>query len=172
MKNDLKELVKKYTIFNKKIIEAKTIGISINENNKNTLTKFNKLLTNEIKNFYDSQNINQDNISNKDIIIKELNNEIEKLKERLSRYPFELSKGEKLISVIFTSSDENMNYSIICKNTQRFIELEKKLYNVYPQYSESNNYFMINGNRVNKAKTLDENDIRNSDTIILTQNNI
>ena len=172
MKNDLKELIKKYTIFNKKIIEAKTIGISINENNKNTLTKFNKLLTNEIKNFYDSQNINQDNISNKDIIIKELNNEIEKLKERLSRYPFELSKGEKLISVIFTSSDENMNYSIICKNTQRFIELEKKLYNVYPQYSESNNYFMINGNRVNKAKTLDKNDIRNSDTIILTQNNI
>ena len=172
MKNDLKEFIKKYTIFNKKIIEAKTIGISINENNKNTLTKFNKLLTNEIKNFYDSQNINQDNISNKDIIIKELNNEIDKLKEKLSRYPFELSKGEKLISIIFTSSDENMHYSIICKNTQKFVELEKKLYKDYPEYSESNNYFMIDGNKVNKDKSLDENKIRNSDIIVLTQNNI
>jgi len=131
------------------------------------------LLNNEIKNFCDSQNIkeNKDN-SNKDIIIKKLNNEIDKLKEKLSRYPFELSKGEKLISVIFTSSDQNMLYSIICKNTQKFNELEKKLYKVYPEYSESNNYFMINGNRVKKTKSLDENKIKNNDIIILTQNDI
>ena len=84
----------------------------------------------------------------------------------------ELSKGEKLISVIFTSSDQNMYYSIICKNTQKFIELEKKLYNNYPEYSESDNFFMINENRVNKDKSLDENNIRNNDIIILRQNNI
>ena len=145
----------------------------MNENNKNELMKINELLNNEIKKFCDSQNINEYIInSNKDIIIKELNNEIDKLKEKLSRYPFELSKGEKLISVIFTSSDESMHYSIICKNTQKFIELEQKLYNDYPQYSKSNNYFMINGNRVDKNKSLDENKIRNSDVIILTQNNI
>ena len=145
----------------------------MNENNKNELMKINELLNNEIKKFCDSQNINEYIInSNKDIIIKELNNEIDQLKEKLSRYPFELSKGEKLISVIFTSSDESMHYSIICKNTQKFIELEQKLYNDYPQYSKSNNYFMINGNRVDKNKSLDENKIRNSDVIILTQNNI
>ena len=61
---------------------------------------------------------------------------------------------------------------ILCKNTQKFTELEEKLYNDYPQYSKSNNYFMINGNIVNKNKSLDENKIRNSDVIILTQNNI
>ena len=61
---------------------------------------------------------------------------------------------------------------ILCKNTQKFIELEQKLCNDYPEYSESNNYFMINGNRVDKNKSLDENKIRNSDVIILTQNNI
>ena len=31
---------------------------------------------------------------------------------------------------------------------------------------------MINGKRVKKTKSLDENKIRNSDIIILTQNNI
>ena len=65
-----------------------------------------------------------------------------------------------------------MFYSIICKNTQKFIELEKKLYKDYPEYSKSDNYFMINGNRVDKTKSLDGNKIRNNDVIILTQNNI
>ena len=169
----MNEVIKKYKIFNNKIIDAKKLGISINEYHKNELIKINKLLNNEINNFYDSQNINdnKDN-SNKDNIIKELNNEIDKLKEKLSRYPLELSNGEKLLSVIFTSSDQNMFYSIICKNTQKFIELEKKLYNDYPEYSKSDNYFMVNGNRVDKTKSLDKNKIRNNDVIILTQNNI
>jgi len=65
-----------------------------------------------------------------------------------------------------------MYYSLICKNTEKFIELEKKIYNEYPEYSKTNNYFMINGNRVNKDQTLDENKIRNNDIIILAQNNI
>ena len=65
-----------------------------------------------------------------------------------------------------------MHYSIICKNTQKFTELEEKLYKEYPEYSKSNNYFIINGNRVNKTKSLDENKIRNNDIIILTENNI
>ena len=169
----MNEIIKKYKIFNNKIIKAQNFGININENNKNEIIEINELLNNEFKNFYDSQNIIKDkDNSNKDIIIKELSKEIDKLKEKLSRYPFELSKGEKLISVIFTSSDQNMFYSIICKNTQKFNELEEKLYNDYPEYSKSNNYFIINGNRVNKTKSIDENKIRSSDIIILTQNNI
>ena len=167
----MNEFIKKYKILNSKIIETKKYHI--NENNKNKLNEINELINKEIKNFYDFQNIikGKDN-SNKDNIIKDLNNEIDRLKEKLSRYPLELSKGEKLISVIFTSSDQNMFYSIICKNTQKFNELEKKLYNDYPEYTEYDNYFMINGNRANKTKSLDENKIRNSDIIILTQNNI
>jgi len=173
MENNLNDIIRKYKIFNNKIIEAKKFGISININNKNKLIEINEILNKEIKNFYESQNKNEDkNNSNKDNNIKELYNEIDKLKEKLSRYPFELSKGEKLISVIFTSSDKNLLYSIICKNTEKFIELEKKLYNDYPEYSESDNYFMVKGNRVNKIKSLDENKIRNNDIIILKKYNI
>ena len=133
MKNELNDFIKKYKIFNNKILKVKKFGININENDKNQLIEINELLNNEINKFNDSQNINEgNNNSNKDIIIKELNNEIDKLKEKISRYPLELSKEEKLISIIFTSLDEKIHYSIICKNTQKFNELEKKLYNDYP----------------------------------------
>ena len=168
----MNEVIKKYKIFNNKIIKATKFGINISKNNKNELMKINELLNNEFKNFYDSQNIKKDkDNTNKNIIIKELYNEIGNLKEKLSIYPFELSKGEKLFSIIFTSSDQNMYHSIICKNTQKFFELEQKLYNDYPEYSGANNCFMINGNRINKFISLDENKIRNNDIIILTQNN-
>ena len=173
MKNDLNELMEKYKIFNDKLIEAKKHGISKDEYNNHKLFEIIELLKNEIQKLDDSQNTKEVRIiSNKDIIIKKQEDEIDKLKEKLSEYPFELSKGENLISVIFTSSDENMYYSVICKNTEKFIELEQKLYKDYPEYSKSDNYFLINGKRVNKAKSLDENKIRNSDIIILTQNNI
>ena len=46
--------------------------------------------------------------------------EIEKLKLKLSRFPFELDEGEKLISVILTSVDQKILHSIICKNTSKF----------------------------------------------------
>ena len=103
---------------------------------------------------------------------KQLYLKIDELKDELSRYPLELSKGEKLISVIFTSSDKMILYSVICKNTENFIKLEEKLYNNYPEYSESDNYFMVNGNIISKFKTLDENKIKDNDNIILAKRTI
>ena len=65
---------------------------------------------------------------------------------------FELSENEKLMTVIFNSKDEEIHYSLICKNTDIFNRLENSLYNVYPELTESENYFTSNGIRVNKFK--------------------
>ena len=115
-------------------------------------------------------------IEMKTININELNQiKIEKekklniLEKKLSKFPFELKEEDKLMSVIFTSFDENFYYSIICKNTDRFDTIEKKLYDAYSQYSETENYFTINGNRIEKEKTLEYNKIKNNDIIILNQ---
>ena len=97
----------------------------------------------------------------------DFNKKIEDLKEIISRYPVELSKGEKLISVLFQSFDNNIYYSIICKNTDIFKKLEDKLYFDYPEYSKNGNFFTVNGNRVIQDKNLDENNIHNNDIIIL-----
>jgi hypothetical protein len=167
----LNDAVRGFKFVNKEIKDDLNIEIKY----KNELIDMNELIIKEIKKFNDSININEDkNISNldKDITIKQLYKDMDELKKQLSLYPFELSKGEKLISVIFSSLDENILYSIICKNTEKFSKLEEKLYNDYPEYSKFDNYFMYNGNRVNKMKTLDENKIKNGSVIILIKNKL
>ena len=78
-----------------------------------------------------------------------------------------MNEREKLISVIFIFFDKNLYYSIICKNYDRFDTIEKKLYDVYSEYSETKNFFTVNGKRINKVKTLEYNNINNNDLIIL-----
>ena len=93
--------------------------------------------------------------------------EIKKLNEMKMRFPFELLENEKLMTIIIISGDQKVHYSIICKNTQKFTEIEHKLYQKYPEYLESENYFLSNGNKINKYRTLEENKIKNSDIITL-----
>ena len=94
------------------------------------------------------------------------------LKEKNKRYPFELNENEKLMSIIFTNSKHEFHCSFICKNTDKFRELELRLYEKLPQYGNSSNYFMINGNRVNNHKTLEDNHINDSDVVILYRNKV
>ena len=93
-----------------------------------------------------------------------MNEEIKNLK---LKFPFELSENEELMSVIFISSDLTIHYSIICKNTDQFTKIETELYKEYPKYKETENYFIVNGNRINKYKSLKENNIKNSNIIEL-----
>jgi len=119
--------------------------------------KKNNALQIEIK-----KNVNSDKIV-------DLYKRIDDLKEKLSRYPCELSYGEKLMSVIITSQDQKIHFSIICKNTTTFNRIEEKIYKDYPEFLEIENYFLVNGNKINKYKTMEENHIKNSDIIILHQ---
>ena len=57
----------------------------------------------------------------------ELYSKIDDLKEKLSRYPFELNKNEKMMSVIFISSDQKIHYSVICKNTEKIQSIRSKI---------------------------------------------
>ena len=103
----------------------------------------------------------------KDIEIREKNKEIQKLNERISRFPFELSENEQLMSVIFISTDQNIHYSIICKNTDQFTKVETKLYKEFPRYEDIENVFVVNGRKINKYKSLKDNNVKNNDIIQL-----
>ena len=85
----------------------------------------------------------------------------------ISNYPVKLSEGEKLMSVIFVSSDQNVHYSVICKNTDKFSKIENMLYDEYPEYIETENNFEVNGNKINKYKSLEYNKIKNNDIIVI-----
>ena len=108
----------------------------------------------------------------KDENIKQLlesNNEYKNVVDALkSSISFKLSGKEKLISIIFISQDQRIKYPIICKNSQKFNEVENLLYDKFPDYKKSVNVFLLGGDSIKSSLTLDENKIKDGDIITIT----
>ena len=129
------------------------------QNNKN----------NEIKNI----NINEIKKLREEIIQKE--NQINRLKLELQN---EKNKNNKklidlndILAINFISTDQKINkYPISCFKTDRFAEIEEKLYQEFDEFRETNNTFIVNGTTVLRFKKMSENNIKNGDTIQLIQN--
>ena len=116
-------------------------------------------------NFSNAQNSSHDSIYK---LIKDKENIINDLNEKLKRFPFILEKNEKLMSIIFSSFDEKINYSLICKNTDNIHKLEGELYKEFPNLFEGQKYlFFYKGKSINKYQTFESNHIKNGDIIIL-----
>ena len=149
IKEELNNEKNKNIILNKKVIELEQL---IN------------LKNNEIKGL----NKEKDNNRILNIKVTELektiglkNNEIAELKK----------SNKKIYSINFTSTDQKiLNYSLICKNTDIFVKLEQQLYEDFPEYKNKETYFMKNAVKINRFKSLDENNIKKNDVIILNTN--
>ena len=97
------------------------------------------------------------------------NNRLQAQKDNLkSEYNgIELNSGEELISIVFTSEDDGFQDCFICKNTDKFKDIEEKFYTErQPHLKDSTNIFKINGKVIDKSKTMKENSIGDSSTII------
>jgi len=112
------------------------------------------------------EKLNQINLESKEQIRKK-EKIIKEYELKISQFPFEFSPGEKIMSIIFISSDQNIISSFICKNTDIFKFLENKFYENYSEYKGLDNIFIINGRKINKNKSLDENKIKNNDIITI-----
>ena len=108
--------------------------------------------------------IKQNELNNNNFINETLKNELNNLK---SVIPFKIQPSEKLMSVVFSSEDQNIHYSVICKNTDKFERIENLLYDEYPEYKKPNNCFKVDGNIINKKDTLEDNKIKDKSIIIL-----
>ena len=51
---------------------------------------------------------------------------------KLFRNYYKFSEGEKLISIQFISGEQDIKYSLITKNTEKFFKIEALLYENYP----------------------------------------
>ena len=112
----------------------------------------------------------RNNVGNKDNVLKLMDKLLlkeEEIQEMKSRYPFEILKGEKLISLIFMSYNQEIHYSIICKDSDKFTNVENLLYDEFPKFRETENFFVSEGNKINKYKTLKENNLKNGSIIML-----
>ena len=151
----IQELEKIITIKGNQNINEKS---NINFNNEDKINELSEKLKHLNNNIND--NINKDKYNQ---LLEEM-----KIKDNnISNYPIKISEGEQLITVTFVSSDQKVHYSVICKNTDKFNIVENKLYEEYPEYLESENYFIVNGNKINKYKSLEFNKIKNNDIIML-----
>ena len=151
-------------IMNQKKKKKKILEERLNELN-NKIIEYKQI----IEKNQDDIKIYQDN-SYKSIINKilEKDNENKILQAKLKRYPFELNEGEEILCINFCSRDKKIqNYSAICKNTDKFNIIENKLYKDYPEFYETENHFICKGNKINKNKSLEENNIHNNDVIIM-----
>ena len=95
-----------------------------------------------------------------------MENEIKKLKEIL---PFEYKKGEKIYTVNFISLNEDIHYSMICKNTDKFYRLEESFYDKFPEYKLNDNIFLFNNKIIDKFNNLESNNINDNDIIVVKQ---
>ena len=158
----INNLEEKIIILNKQLTEEKNKNYNLSKENSEMKAKIEQL------NF---KIINQNNFNNFNIQIKtnELYEKILDLQEKLKRFPFILEKNEKLMSIIFASVDQKIHYSIVCKNTDKIHKLEEELYREYPQFSETDNYFMCKGKVLNRFHSFEKNNIKNGDVIIVDQ---
>ena len=153
----IKELEKIINIKGEQNLKEKSI-IEMGNQEKNLINELNDKLKNLNANL--NNNLNKDKLN-------ELLEEIRIKDKIISKCPIQLSEGEKLLSVIFVSSDQKVHYSVICKNTDKFNKIEGMLYDEYPEYMESNNFFLVNGKTINKFKSLEANEIKNNSIIML-----
>ena len=137
----------------------------------------NKILFNEniqLKNFINNLQRNINNYENK---IKLLETEIQRYKSNFNNFNNFynqtdktlniLKPKEKIMAINFVSLgiQDIGHYCLPCKNTDLFVRLEEKLNNDFPLLKDREAYFEVNGRRLKRFKTLDENKIKSNDII-------
>ena len=100
--------------------------------------------------------------------VKQLESELNDLKSQLNNNDSlsHIKPGEKIIAINFSLNKE-IQKPIACKNTDIIARLEEKLYNEYPKFKDYNNNLAVNGKIIKRFKTLDENGIKDGDSIIV-----
>lgn len=142
---------------------------SIIEERKEYLDEEKKILKkfkNDFKKYsYSNINMMEEKINNFKKKIKEKTLEINQLNFNI----IYLNSNENLISVIFTEK-KNILYSFVCKNTDEFSKIESSFYDIYPHYKDIRKFYLVNDNKIDTSKTLEENNINNGDIIELKSN--
>ena len=150
-----------------------------NNSKDNEILKLKKEL-NEAKQTIEQQKIKIQNLenqinninSNNNIIIQNYKNIINQKKQELNNLKSKIQNNNisskinyidinRMMTVNFISMDSKIHFAIPCLDTDTFAEVEEKLYKQFPEYRETNNSFLANGQKVLRFKTIKENKIGN-----------
>ena len=67
----------------------------------------------------------------------------------------------------FNLVDKRISYSVSCKNTDIFVDIEEMFLDKYPEYKDKEIYYMVNSFKIRRFKTIEENRIKNNDKIMV-----
>ena len=138
---------------------------NINKKNKSTIEQLqSKLNDNNIK-LESYQKI----ILEKEKEIEYLKNEIQNNKGNNSFNKTFYSR-DQMLALNFISSDQRMHFAVPCVKKDLFVDVEKKLYEQFPQYKETNNTFMVNASIILRFKTIEENKLQSGIPILIITN--
>ena len=150
---------------NQKLINSLKETISINEEKIYELEKEKEIHLNKIKKFEEERK--KINIKHEEEMAK-INEEHEENMKKMEN--LNLYNLNDIISLNFSSTDQKINYSLPCLKNDIFAVVEEKLYKEYPEYRETNNFFIQSGQSILRFKTLKENNIKPGLPIMLFNN--
>ena len=117
---------------------------------------------------------NLDNKNYKNIVIKNIINELKEFEDDFFKFKgLEVDDMKNFVDynnimvINFISDDGMINQGIKCLKTELFAEVEEKLYKIYDKCRNTNNVFLHGGNIVLRFKTIEENNIKDADKILL-----
>ena len=79
----------------------------------------------------------------------------------------ELVNFNNIIVIQFTSTDQKIQRGIKCLPSHKFVEVEEKLYQIYPEYRTTNNSFVTEGRPIIRFQTIAENNIKDGQVVQL-----
>ena len=127
-------------------------GFMMNNNDGNMNMQFqNNMMNNNMMN-----NMNNMNMMN--------NNKIN-MQNNFQNNNLNLVSFDEIIVIQFISGDSTVNKGIKCLPSQKFYEVEEKLYNFYPEHRKNNNNFITNGRPVIRFHTIAENNIKDGQVV-------
>lgn len=103
-------------------------------------------------------------------------NEIENLKVKMLSYngnnPFNKTfySRDQMLALNFISSDQKLHFALPCIKKDLFVDIEKKLYDKFPEYKETNNNFLVNARIILRFKTVEENKLDSGIPILIIPN--
>ena len=75
---------------------------------------------------------------------------------------------DEIVSVLIQSIDQKVNIPLFIPKSELFVRLEEQLYEEYPEYKDVDNiYFTFNGRKIKRFRSIEENNLKNKDKILL-----
>lgn len=168
--NEIKELITNYETKLDKVNEYYLKLIEVMEQNKQKIEK----IKNELKQLnqrFDRLNDGKDYYFNK-CRLKDLRDDLYKKDKEISELNLYILSPikEKLMTITINSFDEKIHLSTTCHKNDYFSNIEKLLYEKYPEYKDKNNSFYLKGKMIDNNKNLEKNNIKDNDIILLKKN--